>query len=273
MPEEIKEDTKSETKEVNFKDSLGDDFKDFSELDSFESAKDLAKSYISLSKVHSSRTDNIKGDEDWEVFQGKLAKFLRLSENVKDYAVDVKKHKGDIQELGFKYKIHPRQMKGFIEDYTKAVEKANKAVEVENLKEYEIRNSENFKGVANRDELIAKGVNHSKLSVEELKKELGQAFHKPIIQNLLYNYGKALTDQDSDDKGAETTADRAVEDKAGVENMIAFIEDQVNNPNSDFYDDKSPNYAKNRRIVENYSKKLDEYQKKTGQKLDININP
>ena len=232
--------------EKDWKDDLEDDLKEASELKDIPDVATLAKNYITTNKAYSARVDGIKEDEEWSDFEAKTSKFFKLPESESEYDVDVKENVEDIKKLGFKYKIHPKQVKHFSEDHVKILRQNDENTRKEELKNFEKEIEENFKGVKDKDELPSKGINNSGYKLDELKKELGHHFSNPKVQKMLYDYGKALSSDnkkgEEDKKTPETTGPQTTSKKT-VEEKFEWMKAQGSNPKSPYMDSTHPKHA------------------------------
>ena len=259
----------------NFLESLGDDFKDIEELKNFNSVQDLAKSYVSQSKAFSGKLDSVSDDEDWDSFKEKSSKFFKIPEKEEDYKVDVEDNSEDLKKLGFKYKIHPKQVKGFIEDFKEVQSKTAKNLKEDDMKEFEKANEENFKGINNKDEMIAKAINNAGLSLEDFKKELGHLYNSPKVQNLLYKSGKALagSPSKSESEPADTTSKDGPEigDDKAMEAKLRMVKDYMNEDprKGAYYDSSHPKHRQVTNKVDEACKALAAWSEKTGKSIDL----
>ena len=261
----------SDEKTQSFLESLGDDYKGLKELETFKSAKDLAKSYVSLSKAFNDRTEGVSGKEEWPVFQEKSSKFFKLSDKEEDYDVETDVNKDDVKKLGFEFKLHPKQAKGFAEGYLKALTKINSDLEKEKIKEFDIRNDESFKGILNKDEMIAKALNHSKIKLDDFKKTMGVHYNNPDLQALLYNTGKALTGDDKSEKSPAITTKKSVETKETFDDKVAYVKNQLRSDpvKGPLYDKTNPKHAETSSRVDRYTKEIAAYAKENNIKVNL----
>ena len=256
----------------DWKEDLDDDLKSSGELKDLGSVKDLAKSYVMLSKAHSSRVDGISGEEDWDEFANKTGKFFKIPDNKDDYKLgdDVKENNEALKELGYKYKLHPRQVKGISEDYRKVLIKNDENVRKEQKKEFEKSLGEAFKDVKDKDEMISKALNNEGVSLDEFKKGQGHRFYDPKLQKLLYGYGKALKGSNTKTKEGDeppVTTGSQKEVRVSMEKKFQWLYDQNNDPKSPLHDRKSPDFDKYNEKFEKWSKEVGEWADKEGIEL------
>ena len=258
--------------EKNWKDDLDEDLRDASELQDIKSVGDLGKSYVNMSKAYSSRVESLKGDEDEEKFYEKAGKFLRIPEKAEDYDLDVKENQESLKALGHKYKLHPKQVKGFAEDYLKVLKKNDENTIKEKVKGFDSKNKEFFKDIKDKDTMISKGLNKSGFDVDEFKKEMGHNFSNSKVQRLLYDYGKSLSGgkkTSEDTTPPVTTGEASTSERQTMREKYKFVMGQIHGQNTAFHDENNEKHVETRKKVERYTKELGEWAKKTGEEISF----
>ena len=260
----------SDKKQEDWREGL-EEYKDDPALRTFKSVKDLAESHISLNKAFSGSIQSVEKDEDLSILTQKASKFFRIPENREDYQLDVKENVDELRTLGHKYKIHPRQLKSFIEDYRKTLEKNEKNLSEAERDKYKRESSEALKDIKNRDELIAKAANKSGYSVDELKQSLGNKYYTKSVQKLLLNLGKHLGggDERVDEKPPISSSGSDGDSRSEMQEKLNFVDYHTRNSKSPYYDSKHEKHPEIFRKVEKYSNDLKEYSKKTGEEINF----
>lgn len=251
---------------ADWKDELPEEIKSAGELKDIGSVEKLSESYISLTKAFSSRTDGVKADEDFDISAEKWSKFNSLPKEEKDYKVDVKDNQTLVQRAGFKYKMHPRQAKGFSEEYHKGILEIDKklsAQERENLKE---ESNKAFKDIKDRDTLISKAANASGHSVDELKGILGNKFYSPKVQKLLMDYAKHL---DAPVGEKPPVSSKPALNEASAQEKLNWISETIKNTSSPYYDKTHADHITQRQRMEKYKQDLRKYEQETGEKVQF----
>ena len=252
-----------------WKADLDEELKNSSELKDIEDVNSLAKSYISMSKAYSSRVDGVTGEEDWDEFATKTGKFLRIPEKKSDYKLDdVKDNVDELVDLGHKYKLHPKQVKHFSEDFLKVLKKNDENLRSEKVKASEKELEDTFKDIKDRDECIGKALNKSGYSLDSMKKSLGDSYLNSKLQKILYDYGKSLSSDSTSKVDKEppiTTGDKdGVETKKSVTEKFEWLKQQhILGAKSPVVDTSSPKHLE-------FKKKFNEYRDAVGKYADEN---
>ena len=269
-PEVKLDKTETKPEDTSWKDSLGDDLKDASELKNFKDVNNLAKSYIQLSKLTSQKHEGISEEDSWDEFSTKAKNFFKLKEDEKEYDFEVKtedtKSKDFYRKLGFDLNLHPMQAKALfqkIQDNKETTSKDN----LEHLKSKWTKETKEsvFKDISNKDEIIGKALKSLEMSSEELSEKLGVAAHHPIINKMLKIIGTKTEEGEGTPITTETKAKQETDEYKDMESFVKQALESVEGP---YYDEKSPSHLGIKQKVDKYIATLQKAQDK-GHKFNI----
>lgn len=229
----------------------------------------LVKSYDELLKVASGNIKAVTKDDSWETIQQKSESFYNLAKKEEEYKVDYDgDNKEDIRKLGFKYKMHPTQVKGFIKDFTE-VQKNSRTIknQVEQTGWVE-KNKAAFKDISNKDELIGKALNHMGESQESLKEFLGRHSENPFVMKTLLSLGQRLSTV-KDGKPVTSSDPSSTADISTMKEKEDFVRRYMRNSNSEYWNKSAPGHTDIKHKVDKAVKELAEHQQKTGAEIRL----
>lgn len=247
--------------ESAWREGLPEDLKNSAELRTFKSVSDLAKSYVSSSKMLSQRFEGVGKDDTFESFSEKAGKFLKIPE-ISEYKGT--KHE-EVNKLAHKLKIHPEfQLKPFLKEYDQTKGQLLEAEKLEKLKVWEEESKKLTKEMKDKDEVLGRAFKRLEVQREGFEKEMGDLAKHPGVLKLLLKLGEVQEGKASDPK---TTGAGGGEGVLGVIQKTAFVKEHTSNFSSPLYDSKHPNHLATKTKVESYLKELSEYERKHKVKL------
>ena len=257
-----------------WRESLPEDLKSAGELQNFASVADLARSHIQAQKTLSSRPASITGQEPSDIFFSKAGKALGVKEDLKSYG-DVGNE--DIAKVAMRYKIHPRQLKPFLEDIQPNLDGMARKASEEKGSDYKRQTAMLERDYKDHDLLRAQAMKRMGRSLADVKSKLGVEFENPIVQQLLFMVGSGNRPAPYQKEDAPKTSGGGLEDAgeniAGntvddLQRKAEYVHD-AKQSGSPYYDKDHKDYPKMRRNVQKYVRDLMEYQKKTGEDVKI----
>lgn len=249
-----------------WKENLPEDLKSSSELKNIDSIENLAKSFVHASKSLSQRHQGVNEDDTWESFSVKAKNFNKIPNEKKDYKLDYNENdKEKIIDIGFKYKIHPMQLKPIVQELKKSFkEEVEKNSLLKNEEWKKQTKNDVFSKVDNKDEIIGRAFKEIGVDRENFESSLGRIHNHPLINKMLLKLGSV-----SDSSKAPITSGSGNSSDPGFQDMLTWVRRELNNPNSALNDPKQPGHTEAVLKSEEYIKKLSEYQKKSGQTFNL----
>ena len=256
--------------ENNWRDDLAEDVRDAGELKNLSSVSELARSHIEAQKTLSKRPASLNGDEPSDVFFDKVGKMLAIGKESSYQNITTQ----EIADVARRYKIHPRQLKPFLEEIKPELDK----LKVERSEKTQALYKEKVKYLENEfkdsDILRAKASKALGVSLDSLKEELGSEYNNPRIQHLLFLVGsgnkppafqtdgppKTTEGGEDSDKVTGTERERA-------QKMVNYISEAKKGPA--YYDKGHKEHEAVKKKVFGYLDELVKYQKKTGEQINL----
>ena len=259
----------------NWKDSLPEDIREAGALKNFESLEDLAKSHIEAQKTISQRPASISGEEPAHDFFDKVGKSLGIKDDIGSY-----KTIGNdaISKVAQRYKIHPRQLKPFLEDVQPELDRLSSKQSESKQAEYAEGIKYLEKEFKDHDLLRAKTAKKLGVSLKKLEEELGPAYNTPRVQHLILALGSGGKTTPFQGDSAPKTTDTHKKTDAGedgderktMQQKLDYIND-MQREGTPYYDEEHKEHKDVRKKVAEYTKDLAKYQRE--HKETINLYP
>ena len=254
----------------DWKESLSEDVRGASELENIESVEALAKSHIESSKALNSRMSPIKSDMADDKVIESLGKFSGIKDK-SDYSLGDISSKDIVEDLAYSLKIHPKQAVKFYEGLENLWKEKQTAGSKDNKTKWQEESKKSLSEIKNLDVVKAQAASKLGKSLEKLQDDLGSYYYHPVIQKLMSIAGA--------DKKTTTSTSPATtapgggggnEDRDVAQKKVNYVAEALNASSDHPYKDKShKEYEKTREKVSKYMKDLKEYQKKTGEQVDL----
>ena len=253
---------------ANWRDQLPEDLRESGELKTLGSVEELAKSYINMSKLNSTKIPFVDKDDSWENLITKSKNFFKIPSELDEYKLEQYDGKDSefVRKLGHKLAMHPRQTVQFIKQYQDAQTAEIRGLRDLRKQEWDKQAEAEMSKLAAPDEVLARGANRINMRLDVLKQDLGDHFHHPAVKKMLSTIGKEKQISDID-KSLDHT--KSAHKGNSIDDDLAYVKMYLSDNNSAYFKNVDGHSTEIRAKVDQAIKRLSEHEKKTGKPLGL----
>ena len=250
---------------------LPEELRSSGSLKNFESVADLAKSYVEAQKTLSQRPASISGDEPAHEFFEKTGKALGVKGDIAEY-------KGigneNISKVAMRYKLHPRQLKPFLEDIQPEISNMTKKSEEDKTHDWKGKVAYLEKEFKDSDLLRAQAAKRLGTTLSEMQERVGALYNNPDFQHMLLVLGSGDKPVPFQQDGPPKTSSTGKTDPASdserktAQEKLNFIA-EMQRDGSPYFDKKHADHFKTVQKVEKYTRELSDFQSRTGEEVSL----
>lgn len=245
----------------DFRDTLPADLKGDPSLANLSSVESLASAYVSANKQLSKNHPGPGKEDSWEDFSKKTSNFFKTPKTADEYKHEYEgDHKERVTQIAHKCKIHPKQVKPFVDELLKAVQVKGEVNTSQRVEQWKKETSEVYQGVEGKDEVLGRAFKKLGETNETIEAKLGAVRHNPIIAKLFLKLGEAEASTKGLSKGP--IGSDTPKNEIGILEKLSYVQKYMRDLTSPYHNQQHPSHFETKRTVNEYVAVLSDFQRK-----------